>query len=202
MQINANKVLDFCLKVWYKGANANDSHYHLEEYTKMYGCSILPEPTVATQDWVHRGYAMAFVQDALRMGWIAMDNSGWFQGVCALAYVCNFQTAVLHLRIFLRNSSEISLDRWKSYIPLSTILSYLFFKCQSVGFGGRLCQFSSVFTRGIDVGYSVKHLCTFSLRVLQSKSISSSSGLICSIPPHDIIPVLYCTFFLDFLSLF
>ena len=41
MQINANKVLDFCLKVWYKGANANDSHYHLEEYTKNYGCSIL-----------------------------------------------------------------------------------------------------------------------------------------------------------------
>ena len=41
MQINANKVLDFCLKVWYKGANANDSHYHLEGYTKMYGCSIL-----------------------------------------------------------------------------------------------------------------------------------------------------------------
>ena len=61
MQINANKVLDICLKVWYKGANANDSHYHLEGYTKIYGCSILPEPTVATQDWVHRGYAMALV---------------------------------------------------------------------------------------------------------------------------------------------
>ena len=55
MQINANKVLDFCLKVWYKGANANDSHYHLEEYTKMYGCSILPEPTDGTHCWVHRG---------------------------------------------------------------------------------------------------------------------------------------------------
>jgi len=29
MQINVNKLLDFCLKVWYKGANANDSHTHL-----------------------------------------------------------------------------------------------------------------------------------------------------------------------------
>ena len=76
-------MLDICLKVWYKGANANDSHYHLEGYTKIYGCSILPEPTVATQDWVHRGYAMAFVQDALRMGWIAMDNLLCLQGVCA-----------------------------------------------------------------------------------------------------------------------
>ena len=98
MQIKSNKVLDICLKVWYKGANANDSHYHCEGYTKNYGSSILPEPTVATQDWVHRGYAMAFVQDALRMGWIAMDNSGWFQGVCAGRY--QEQTANFGCRVF------------------------------------------------------------------------------------------------------
>jgi len=66
MQINANKVLDICLKVWYKGANANDSHYHLEGYTKMYGCSILPEPTEGTSGCVQGVYATAFVQDGLR----------------------------------------------------------------------------------------------------------------------------------------
>ena len=76
---------------------------------------------------------------------------------------------VLVLRIFLRNDSEISLDRQKTYIPLRYILSYLFFKCQSVGFGGRLCQFSPVFTRGIGVGNVLIIPCTFSLRILYSK---------------------------------
>ena len=32
---------------------------------------------------------------------------------------------VLHLRIFLRNDSEISLDRQKTYIPLRYILFYI-----------------------------------------------------------------------------
>ena len=130
-------------------------------------------------------------------GQLRMVSGGLCLGICVQLPDC-----VLHLRIFLRNSSEISAHRWKSYIPLSTILSYLFFKCQSVGFGGRLCQFSSVFTRGIGVGNSLITHCTFSLWHFYVKSISSSSGLICSIPPHDIIPVLYCTFLLDFLSLF
>ena len=71
---------------------------------------------------------------------------------------------VLVLRIFLRNDSEISLDRQKTYIPLRYILSYLFLQCQSVGFGGRLCQFSPVFTRGIGVGNPLIIPCTFSLR--------------------------------------
>ena len=56
---------------------------------------------------------------------------------------------------------------------LDTILSYLFFMCQSVGFGGRLCQFSSVFTRGMSVGNSLITHCTFSLWHFYVKSISS-----------------------------
>ena len=77
MQINANKVLDICLKVWYKGANANDSHYHLEGYTKMYGCSILPEPTDGTSGCVQGGYAMAYVCNFQT----AFSISGFFSGI-------------------------------------------------------------------------------------------------------------------------
>ena len=134
MQINVNKVLDIYLKVWYKGANANDSHYHLEGYRAL--------PSFITHSrwgsmvlwWYSVWSAVAFVWGSL------VGFSGDF---------------------FLRVVQKISLDRWKSYIPLRYILSYLFFKCQSVGFGGRLCQFSSVFTRGIDVGNPLITHCTF-----------------------------------------
>ena len=128
MQINANKVLDICLKVWYKGANANDSHYHLEGYTKMYGSYILPEPTVATQDWVHRGYAMAFVQDALRMGWIAMDNLLCLLGVCALAYVCNFQTA-FSISGFFSGITQKFLLIGGNLISLLVLFFFIFNEC-------------------------------------------------------------------------
>jgi hypothetical protein len=77
MQINANKVLDICLKVWYKGANANDSHYHLEGYTKNYGCSTLPEPTEGTSGCVQGGYAMAYVCNFQT----AFSISGFFSGI-------------------------------------------------------------------------------------------------------------------------
>ena len=80
MQINANKVLDICLKVWYKGANANDSHYHCEGYTKMYGLCILHEPTIATQNCVHRGYAMAYTKNDCEL-WLSSFLSGFFSGI-------------------------------------------------------------------------------------------------------------------------
>ena len=74
------KCLTFTSKCGIRGANANDSHYHLEGYTKMYGCSILPEPTVATQDWVHRGYAMAYTKNDCEL-WLSCFSPSFFSGM-------------------------------------------------------------------------------------------------------------------------
>ena len=109
MQINANKVLDIYLKVWYKGANANDSHYHLEEYTKNYGCSILPEPTVATQDWVHRGYAMAYTKNDCEL-WLSCFSPSFFSGMAQEFLLIGGNLISLLVLFFLTFS--LSVNQW------------------------------------------------------------------------------------------
>ena len=45
-----------------------------------WGSPILPEPTVATQDWVHRGYAMAYTKNDCEL-WLSCFSPSFFSGM-------------------------------------------------------------------------------------------------------------------------
>ena len=92
---------------------------------------------------------------------------------------------------FSGDSEKISAHALQSYIPISSILFYLFGMWYSVGRCGGIWVFSLVFTRGFGVGNRLNSLCTF----FYDQSISSFSET-CSTPAHDTIPGLYLTFLL------
>ena len=64
-------------------------------------------------------------------------------------------------RFFFWSICQLFRDRWKTYIPLSYILFYLFGMWYSVGRCGIKWVFSLVFTRGFGVGKPLNTLCTF-----------------------------------------